>query len=131
MNDYNLERSKKSEIEKKIREKIKNIIDENYIDIIEQQYEVDIKNINSYKPFLVRFFKKGNNFKNLLSNLKDLKDEYDKVEIKEISFEDFIEQTIYSMEMSKIGAEKDRRNLVKEHVDDFGKFIENKLNLDQ
>ena len=55
MNDYNLERSKKSEIEKKIREKIKNIIDENYIDIIEQQYEVDIKNINSYKPFLVRF----------------------------------------------------------------------------
>ena len=75
MNDYNLERSKKSEIEKKIREKIKNIIDENYIDIIEQQYEVDIKNINSYKPFLVRFFKKGNNFKNLLSNLKDLKDE--------------------------------------------------------
>ena len=131
MNDYNLERSKKSEIEKKIREKIKNIIDENYIDIIEQQYEVDIKNINSYKPFLVRFFKKGNNFKNLLSNLKDLKDEYDKVEIKESSFEDFIEQTIYSMEMSKIGAEKDRRNLVKEHVDDFGKFIENKLNLDQ
>lgn len=131
MNDYNLERSKKSEIEKKIREKIKNIIDENYIDIIEQQYEVDIKNINSYKPFLVRFFKKGNNFKNLLSNLKDLKDEYDKVEIKENSFEDFIEQTIYSMEMSKIGAEKDRRNLVKEHVDDFGKFIENKLNLDQ
>ena len=131
MNDYNLERSKKSEIEKKIREKIKNIIDENYIDIIEQQYEVDIKNINSYKPFLVRFFKKGNNFKNLLSNLKDLKDEYVKVEIKENSFEDFIEQTIYSMEMSKIGAEKDRRNLVKEHVDDFGKFIENKLNLDQ
>ena len=131
MNDYNLERSKKSEIEKKIREKIKNIIDENYIDIIEQQYEVDIKNINSYKPFLVRFFKKGNNFKNLLSNLKDLKDEYDKIEIKENSFEDFIEQTIYSMEMSKIGAEKDRRNLVKEHVDDFGKFIENKLNLDQ
>ena len=131
MNDYNLERSKKSEIEKKIREKIKNIIDENYIDIIEQQYEVDIKNINSYKPFLVIFFKKGNNFKNLLSNLKDLKDEYDKVEIKESSFEDFIEQTIYSMEMSKIGAEKDRRNLVKEHVDDFGKFIENKLNLDQ
>ena len=131
MNDYNLERSKKSEIEKKIREKIKNIIDENYIEIIEQQYEVDIKNINSYKPFLVRFFKKGNNFKNLLSNLKDLKDEYDKVEIKENSFEDFIEQTIYSMEMSKIGAEKDRRNLVKEHVDDFGKFIENKLNLDQ
>lgn len=131
MNDYNLERSKKAEIERKIRERVKNIIDENYIDIIEQQYEVDIKNINSYKPFLVRFFKKGNNFKNLLSNLKDLKDEYDKVEIKENSFEDFIEQTIYSMEMSKIGAEKDRRNLVKEHVDDFGKFIENKLNLDQ
>jgi len=128
MNDYNLERSKKSEIERKIRERVKNIIDENYIDIIEKQYEVDIKNINSYKPFLVRFFKKGNNFKNLLSNLKDLKDEYDKIELKESSFEDFIEQTIYSMEMSKIGAEKDRRNLVKEHVDDFGKFIENKLN---
>jgi hypothetical protein len=32
--------------------------------------------------------------------------------------------------MSKIGAEKDRRNLVKEHVENFGKFIQKKLNKD-
>jgi len=124
-----VERSRKSDIERRIREKIRDIIDEN-IEIIEQQYDVDIKNINSYKPLLVKFFKKGNNFKDLLIKLSDLKRDFETLDSKEYTFEEFVEQTLHSLEMSKIGAEKDRRNLVKEHVENFGKFIQKKLNKD-
>jgi len=123
-----IERSIKSEIERKIKERIKNIIDTKYISIIKQQYDVDIKNINSYKPLLVKFFHKPLNFKQLLNDLFELEKDYQTIESAERTFEEFVEHVIYSLEMSKIGAEKDRRNLIKEHIKNFGQFIEKKLN---
>ena len=122
-----IQRSRKSEIERKIKEKIKNLIDTKYISVIKQQYEIDIKNVSSYKPLLVKFFRKPANFKNLSDDLFELRKDYETIE-SDLEFESFIEQVIYSLEMSKIGAEKDRRNLIKEHIKNFGQFIEKKLN---
>lgn len=122
------EKTLKSTIQRKIKERIKNIIDTKYTDIIEQQYDLNITNISSYKPLLVKFFNNATNFKNLLSDLEDLRSDYMTIQDGDNTFEMFVEHILYSIEMSKIGAEKDRRNLVKEHVNNFGYFIENKLN---
>jgi len=130
IDDQPKERTRKAEIERKIKERVKSIIDMKYRDIIEQQYDLNIKNISSYKPLLVKFFGKPINFKNLLSDLRDLQTDYETIESENSTFESFVEQVLYSIEMSKIGAEKDRRNLVKEHVNNFGDFIQKKLKKD-
>jgi hypothetical protein len=112
-------RSNKADIIRKLKQKIYNLIDIEYKDIIQKQ---NIKiNPNNYKPLLSKYFNNNVNFNLLLRDLHDLQEEYKIFETDNLSFKDLVKQILNQIEMSKIGAQLD--NKVIEHLKTYKEFI--------
>jgi hypothetical protein len=119
--DNGLQRTEKSQCERKIKERIFNLLETKYKDIIAQQ-EGDI-HPTKYKPMLTKFFSKGKNINHLVKDLKDLEIEYE--QHKGIPFKSFVQNILYSLEMSKIGAQLDSK--VTENVMTYKEFTDKKV----
>lgn len=110
-------RSNKADIIRRLKQKIYNLIDTDYKDIIQKQ-NIDI-NPNNYKPMLTKYFNNNTNFDLLLRDLHDLGEEYKVFETDDLSFKDLVKLILNKIEMSKIGAQLDIKN---KHVKNFKEF---------
>jgi len=113
-------RSKESDCKKRIKEKIYNIIEDKYSDIILSQQKS--YNPINYKPLLTKFFQKEKNINSLLNELIDLKCEYENFETK-INFKEYVQSILHSIEMSKIGYNLDKK--ITEHIKSYKDFMSN------
>ena len=118
--DITPQRSQKSDCKRRIKEKIYNLLDTKYEEIIMGQQ----KGFNpmSYKPLLTKFFQKNININNLINDLNDLQRDYEKLFDGDITFKEFVQQVLHSIEISKVGAQLDKK--VTEHLKSYKDFIQ-------
>ena len=113
-------RSKKADCKRRIKQKIYNLLDNKYEEIIMGQQ----KGFNpiSYKPLLTKFFQKNVNINNLINDLNELQREYELLFEGDITFKEFVQQVLHSIEISKVGAQLDKK--VTEHLKSYEDFIQ-------
>lgn len=117
--DISPQRSQKADCKRRIKEKIYNLLNNKYEEIIIGQQ----KDFNpmSYKPLLTKFFQKSVNINNLINDLNDSQREYEQLFDGDITFKEFVRQILYLIEMSKVGNQLDKK--VTEHLKSYKDFI--------
>jgi hypothetical protein len=112
------QRSKKADCKRRIKEKIYNLLDNKYEEIIMSQQK-DF-NHDRFKPLLTKFFHKNTNINELINDLNDLQIEYSQFD-SDTPFKELVQQILYSIEISKIGSQLDKK--VNEYLKTYIDFI--------